>query len=77
MVVTLTHPAYGSRLSVTQSAPGGFRAATITGTLLGAAAGAALFREVARSRPPVPLLVGTLDREHPTSLIRSSVTWRP
>ncbi|MEU4793158.1 hypothetical protein AB0F95_25955 [Micromonospora tulbaghiae] len=58
--VTLTHPKYGSRLSVEPSAPGGFRAATITGTLLGAAAGAALFWVVARSRWPVPLLVGTL-----------------
>lgn len=60
MTVTLTHRAYGSRLSIEPSAPGGFRAATITGTLLGAAAGAALFWVVARSRWPVPLLVGTL-----------------
>ena len=60
MTVTLTHPAHGSRLSITQSAPAGFRAATSTGTLLGAVAGAVLFRVVARSRRPVPLLVGTL-----------------
>ncbi|MFF0658664.1 MULTISPECIES: hypothetical protein [Micromonospora] len=60
MTVTLTHPAYGSRLSIEPSAPGGFRAATITGTLLGVAAGAALFWVVARSRWPVPLVVGTL-----------------
>lgn len=60
MTVTLTHPAYGSRLSITQSAPGGFRVATITGTLLGVAAGAVLFWAAARSRRPVPLVVGTL-----------------
>ncbi|WP_431880271.1 hypothetical protein [Micromonospora marina] len=60
LTVTLTHTRYASRLSITQSAPGGFRAATITGTLLGAAAGAALLWVVARSRRPVPLVVGTL-----------------
>ncbi|MEU8315265.1 hypothetical protein [Micromonospora sp. NPDC048887] len=59
LTVTLTHRAYGSRLRIEPSAPGGLTAATIIGTLLGAVAGAALFREVARRRWPVPLLVGT------------------
>ncbi len=60
LTVTLTHSASGSRLTVAPAAPDKFLAVTVTGTLLGAAAGAALFWLVARRRPPVPLLVGTL-----------------
>ncbi|WP_406068500.1 hypothetical protein [Micromonospora sp. NBC_01638] len=60
LTVTLTHRAYGSRLSIAPAAPDGFLAATVTGTLLSAAAGAALFWLLARRRPPVPRLVGTL-----------------
>lgn len=60
LTATLTHRTYGSRLSIAPAAPDGFLAATVTGTLLGAAAGAALFWLLARRRPPVPRLVGTL-----------------
>ncbi|MEV4694798.1 hypothetical protein AB0K27_27235 [Micromonospora echinospora] len=60
MSLTLTHLAYGPRLSMEPAAPRGFLAATITGTLLGAAAGAALFWLLARRRPRVPRLVGVL-----------------
>ncbi|MEU5947659.1 hypothetical protein ABZ793_19120 [Micromonospora sp. NPDC047465] len=60
LTVTLTHRAYGSTLRVAPAAPDGFLATTVIGTLLGAAAGAALFWPVARRRSPVPLLVGTL-----------------
>ncbi|MGY0004667.1 hypothetical protein [Micromonospora sp. I033] len=60
LMVTLSHSASGTRLTVAPAAPNKFLPATITGTLLGAAAGAALFWLVARRRPPVPLLVGTL-----------------
>ncbi|MFI6266118.1 hypothetical protein [Micromonospora sp. NPDC051006] len=60
LMVTLTHRATGSTLNVTPAAPDGFLASTLLGTLLGAAAGAALFWLVARQRPPVPWLVRTL-----------------
>ncbi|MDH6464884.1 hypothetical protein M2302_005085 [Micromonospora sp. A200] len=60
LTVTLTHRTSGSALSVAPAAPGGFLAATVIGTFLGAAAGAALFWLAARRRPPVPRLVGTL-----------------
>ncbi|MBQ1045893.1 hypothetical protein [Micromonospora sp. C72] len=58
--LTLTYRAHGPRLSMEPSAPRGFLAATITGTLLGAAVGAALFWLLARRRPRVPRLVGVL-----------------
>ncbi|WP_199729262.1 hypothetical protein [Micromonospora sp. M71_S20] len=60
LTVTLAHSASGSRLTVAPAVPDKFLAVTITGTLLGAAAGTALFWLLARRRPPVPLLVGTL-----------------
>ncbi|MGN9766123.1 hypothetical protein ACTMS2_13265 [Micromonospora sp. SD12] len=60
LTVTLAHSASGSSLTVAPAAPDKFLATTVTGTLLGAAAGAALFRLLARRRPPVPLLIGTL-----------------
>nr|WP_084213087.1 hypothetical protein [Micromonospora purpureochromogenes] len=60
MSLTVTHLADGPRLSMEPAAPRGFLAATITGTLLGAAAGAALFRLLARRQPRVPRLVGAL-----------------
>ncbi|WP_328421771.1 hypothetical protein OG470_06585 [Micromonospora sp. NBC_00389] len=60
VAITLTHRATGPMLRIAPAAPDGFLAATLTGTLLGAAAGAALFWLVARLRPPVPRLVGTL-----------------
>ncbi|WP_346536912.1 hypothetical protein [Micromonospora sp. DPT] len=60
LTVTLTHRASGSALSVAPAAPSGFLVATVIGTSLGAAAGATLFWLVARRRPPVPRLVGTL-----------------
>ncbi len=60
LTVTLAHSASGSQLTVAPAAPNKFLAATITGILLGAAAGAVLFWLLARRRQPVPLLVGTL-----------------
>ena len=60
LTVTLHNSASGSKLTVAPATPTRFFAATITGTLLGAATGAVLFWLLARRRPPVPLLVGTL-----------------
>ncbi|WBB65209.1 hypothetical protein [Micromonospora sp. WMMD812] len=60
LMVTLTHRATGSTLNVMPAAPDRFLTSTLTGTLLGAAAGTALFWLVARRRPPVPRLVRTL-----------------
>ncbi|EWM68052.1 MULTISPECIES: hypothetical protein [Micromonospora] len=60
MALTLTHLAAGPRLSMEPAVPRGFLAATITGALLGAAAGAALFWLLARRQPRVPRLVGVL-----------------
>ncbi|WP_406080573.1 hypothetical protein [Micromonospora sp. NBC_00858] len=60
LTVTLNHSASGSTLTVAPAVPNGFLAVTVAGALLGAAAGATLFWLVARQRPPVPLLVGTL-----------------
>ncbi|MDO3702043.1 hypothetical protein Q3W71_10180 [Micromonospora sp. C28SCA-DRY-2] len=60
VMVTLTHRATWSTLSVVPAAPDRFLASALIGTLLGAAAGAALFWVVARRRPPVPWLVRTL-----------------
>ncbi|MGK5517754.1 hypothetical protein ACSNN9_00150 [Micromonospora sp. URMC 107] len=60
LVATLSHGATGWALNVTPAAPDRFLTATLLGTLLGAAAGAALFWLVARRRPPVPRLVRTL-----------------
>ncbi|MFC4020961.1 hypothetical protein ACFOW4_23855 [Micromonospora sp. GCM10011542] len=58
--ITLAHRAQGSVLKVEPAAPDGLLAATLTGTLLGAAAGAALVWLAARRRPPLPRLVGLL-----------------
>ncbi|MEU5529424.1 hypothetical protein ABZ744_21065 [Micromonospora chersina] len=60
LAVALSHSAGASTLTVAPAAPTRFLAATITGTLLGAASGGALFGLLARRRPPVPLLVGAL-----------------
>ncbi|MCI4062072.1 hypothetical protein MRQ36_05630 [Micromonospora sp. R77] len=60
LLVTLTHRPTGSTLHVTPAPPDGFLTITLTGTLLGAAAGAGLLWLAARRRPPVPRLVGTL-----------------
>ncbi|MEV4493292.1 hypothetical protein AB0K04_24650 [Micromonospora coxensis] len=60
LTVTLDYSASGSRLTVAPAVPDRFLAVTVTGILLGAAAGAALFWLAARRRRPVPLLVGTL-----------------
>lgn len=60
LTATLTHRASGSTLRIAPTAPDGFLAATVTGTLLGAAAGATLFWLVARQRPPVRRLIGTV-----------------
>jgi len=60
VVATLTHEASGSRLNIMSAAPDKFLAATLIGTLLGAAAGAALFGLVGRWRRPVPVLVRAL-----------------
>ncbi|MET7875931.1 hypothetical protein ABZS52_03270 [Micromonospora profundi] len=60
LTATLTHHEYGSKLTIAPSAPDRYLAATVAGTLLGAAAGAALFWLVMRRRSPVPVLVGTL-----------------
>ncbi|PWU52998.1 hypothetical protein DLJ46_01965 [Micromonospora globispora] len=60
LTATLTHTATGSTLRIAPTAPDGFRAATVTGALLGAAAGPTLFWLVARRRRPAPRLVGTL-----------------
>ncbi|MET8092530.1 hypothetical protein [Micromonospora sp. NPDC005220] len=60
LTVTLEHSPTGANLIVAPSAPDRFVVVTVAGTLLGAAAGAALFWLLARRRPPVPLVVGTL-----------------
>lgn len=60
LTATLTHRATGSALRIAPAAPDGFLAATVTVTLLGAAAGATLFWLVARRRRPLPVLVATL-----------------
>ncbi|MEU5903956.1 hypothetical protein ABZ780_06230 [Micromonospora sp. NPDC047467] len=60
LTATLTHGTNGSRLSIAPSAPDGYLATTVAGTLLGAAAGAALFWLGVRRRRPVPILVVAL-----------------
>ncbi|MGN9813152.1 hypothetical protein ACTMSW_27825 [Micromonospora sp. BQ11] len=60
LTAMLTHRSTGSTLGLASAAPDGFLAATVTGTLIGAATGATLFGLLARRRPPVPLLAGTL-----------------
>jgi hypothetical protein len=60
LTITLTHQPHWSSLSVRPSAPEGFRTASLLGTVLGAAAGAALFWLLARRRLPAPRLVGTV-----------------
>ncbi|MET8117716.1 hypothetical protein [Micromonospora sp. NPDC005189] len=60
LTVTLDNFPSGSRLTVAPAPPDRFLAVTIGATVMGAAAGAVLFWLLARRRPPVPLLVGTL-----------------
>ena len=60
MTVALEYSASGTELTIAPAAPGTFLPSTVAGTLVGAAAGAALFGWVARRRRPVPLLVCTL-----------------
>ncbi|WP_435205496.1 hypothetical protein [Micromonospora sp. bgisy143] len=60
LTVTLKHSWSGVDLVVGPEPPAGYTALTIAGALSGAATGAILFWLVARRRPPVPLLVGTL-----------------
>jgi hypothetical protein len=60
LTITLKHSWSGVELVVGPEPPAGFTVLTIAGALLGAATGVVLFWLVARRRPPVPLLVGTL-----------------
>ncbi|MEU7971392.1 hypothetical protein AB0B48_05070 [Micromonospora sp. NPDC049089] len=60
LTFTLDYSASGAELTIAPAAPGTFLASTVAGTLIGAAAGAALFEWVGRRRRPVPLLVCTL-----------------
>ena len=60
LLVTFAQDATGPVLSFKSAPPDGFLAYTIIGTVLGAAAGAALFGLVQRWRTPVPELVQTL-----------------
>ncbi|WP_433354078.1 hypothetical protein ACQPYV_26415 [Micromonospora saelicesensis] len=60
LTFTLDYSASGTELTIAPAAPGKFLPSTVAGTLVGAAAGAALFGWVARRRRPVPLLVCTL-----------------
>jgi hypothetical protein len=57
---TLTHRPHRSSLLVRQAAPGRFGAITLGCALLGAAAGAALFRLLTMRRVPASRLVGVL-----------------
>lgn len=60
LTATLTQADSMAILSFTPAVPDGYVAVTLAATVLGAAAGAALFWLVGRQRPPVPRLVGSL-----------------
>ncbi|SCE95580.1 hypothetical protein [Micromonospora chokoriensis] len=58
--ITLSHRDTVSTLTIAPAAPDGFLATTVIGALLGATAGAVVFRWVARRRPPVPRVTRAL-----------------